>query len=353
MSSFVRFGGQGVSRPFVKTPMVDGTGSTSASSSTIVSVEYPASASTASSRRAAVQDYRLSDTSSDTESETISYGDITDVYAFDERRLTEAKVESMKDKMGVENAALFDALAIHMEAKMNAKFSDLQQAAKTQTEEDARLEAANELRLKAKEEARLKAEEDARLDAAKELRLKAKEEARLKAEEDARLKAAREARLKPPEEARSKADEDAKKTKKAEECALSNLKQFDRDLAVAREVDKESRCRRKDQRSFRDVPKEATVSEFLHQKSSKQQPFLFSHREAQRPEKNRSGTPVLTGQRASVRDVQPLENKRLSGYTKTLTEAVGSQSTGRGQLATVPGGWDMGALRSKKRGVRS
>jgi len=329
MSSFVRFGGQGVSRPFVKTPMVDGTRSTSASSSTIVSVEYPASASTASSRRTAVQDYRLSDTSSDTESETISYGDITDVYAFDERRLTEAKVESMKDKMGAQNAALFDALAIHMEAKMNAKFSDLQQAAKNQAEEDARWEAT------------------------KELRLKAKEEARLKAEEDARLKAAREARLKPPEEARSKADEDAKKTNKAEDRALSNLKQFDRDLAVAREVDKESRCRRKDQRSFRDVPKEATASEFLHQKSSKQQPFLFPHREAQRPEKNRSGTPVPTGQRASVRDVQPLENKRQSGYTKTLTEAVGSQSTGRGQLATVPGGWDMGALRSKKRGVRS
>jgi trichohyalin len=92
---------------------------------------------------------------------------------------------------------------------IGSKQSEAKQAARKE-EEDVRLEAIEETRLREEEDVRLKAIEEARLREEEDVRLKDIDEARLKEEEDVRLKTIEEARLREEEDVRLKAIEEAR-----------------------------------------------------------------------------------------------------------------------------------------------
>lgn len=360
MPAIVRVGGPGASQPFVRIPPADGTRSTSTSSSTIISVEYPASVSTTASSGASAQDcrcgatyipgakfcsecgakvalcscgtafapgakfcsecgakrfiaatkdFRLSDESTESDSETISYGDITEVYAFDARNLPEAEsAPSMacSDRRHLEqDVARVDKSIPQHRRGPSTKYVDREpEQAESRLDGHAFHEVRSEPRRKDKER-----------------------------------RGARDGLQ--------------------ESHALSNLKQLERDLPISSAAEREPRRREKEKRGFEAASKEALTSplDSFSQKINKQQssPFPHSVHEAlKRPEKNRSGTPVPTGKRASVLNVQPLDFTRQSGYPKAVDGAALSDlaSGCRGKLATVPGGWDLGSLRTKKKPAR-
>ncbi|WP_434182211.1 hypothetical protein [Bacillus thuringiensis] len=111
---------------------------------------------------------------------------------------------------------------------------EAEEEARKREEAEARRKAEKEARKREEAEARRKAEEEARKREEAEARRKAEEEARKREEAEARRKAEEEARKREEAEARRKAEEEARKREEAEACRKAEEEARKREEAEAR-----------------------------------------------------------------------------------------------------------------------
>ncbi len=112
--------------------------------------------------------------------------DLAGLFTFEKKRTKKKVIAKAAEKSNTEEQA-------RLEAEKKAKLAE-EERVRLAAEEQARLLAEEQARLEAEKQAKLLAEEQARLEAEKQAKLLAEEQAKLAAEEEAKLKAEKEAR---------------------------------------------------------------------------------------------------------------------------------------------------------------